>query len=349
MKIGIYIDSKGLGGIETHILQLILGLIENTDYEIDLLFWKNYGAQNNEQHPLLTKLGSADTRIAERCRFININGSIVSLYHYFSSPVSLIHTHGYKAGITARIIGALTKTPVVSTYHNGDPGTGKLKFYNALDRVTSFLSLNIAVNAMIAKPLKRCSIISNFVNPMDKRCLHEELDSRKSIAFVGRLSHEKGPDIFSEITQGLNHPIAIYGDGPMMAELKKDYPHVEYKGMCDMEQHWKDIRVVVMPSRFEGLPLAALEAMARGIPVIASTAGALPELIADCKIGKAISLEKTAEFQQAINNIMRQQNNDYSAQGEKLIAYINESFSRSKNIPKIISQYHLALKLTHTR
>ena len=349
MKIGIYIDSKGLGGIETHILQLILGLIENTDYKIDLLFWKNYGAQDNVQHPLLTKLESADVRIAERCRFININGSIVSLYHYFSSSVSLIHTHGYKAGITARIIGAVTKTPVVSTYHNGDPGTGKLKFYNALDKVTSFLSLNIAVNAMIAKPLKRCSIISNFVNPMDQRCLHEELDSRKSIAFVGRLSHEKGPDIFSEITQGLNHPIAIYGDGPMMAELKKDYPHVEFKGMCDMEQHWKDIRVVVMPSRFEGLPLAALEAMARGIPVIASTAGALPELIADCKIGKAIPLDKTAEFQQEIDNIMRLQNNDYRAQGEKLIAFINESFSRSKNIPKIIHQYHLALKQNHSR
>jgi glycosyltransferase involved in cell wall biosynthesis len=349
MKIGIYIDSKGLGGIETHILQLIRGLIEKTNYEIDLLFWKNYSAQDNLQHPLLTKLESADVRIAERCRFININGSIVSLYQYFSSPVSLIHSHGYKAGITARIMGALTKTPVVSTYHNGDPGTGKLRFYNTLDRVTSFLSVNIAVNTIIAKPLKRCSIISNFVKPMDKRCLHEELDSRKSIAFVGRLSHEKGPDIFSKITQGLHHPIAIYGDGPMMAELKNNYPHVKYKGMCDMEQHWRDIRVVVMPSRFEGLPLAALEAMARGIPVIASTAGALPELIANCKIGKAITLEKTAVFQQEIENIMRQQNSEYSAQGEKLIAYINESFSCSKNIPKIIDQYNLALMLTHTR
>jgi len=348
MKISLYIDSKGMGGIEAHILQLIQGLLESTDYDIELLLWKNYSAQSGVMHPLLEKIKSVDALSQKRIRIVNINGSLLSLFNYFLSNASLIHTHGYKAGITARIIGLLTRTPVVSTYHNGDPGTGKLKFYNYLDRISSFLSLNIAVNSLISQPLKRCSIISNFVNTMPESDLENELESRKSIAFVGRLSHEKGPDIFSIITQNINTPIAIYGDGPMMDELKNRYSHIEFKGMCDMDQHWKDIRVVVMPSRFEGLPLAALEAMARGIPVIASTAGALPELISTCKIGKSIDLKQVDVFQNEIKKIMLQGNNRYLTQGKKLISYIDESFSRRKNLPKIVQQYERAIELNNS-
>ncbi len=347
MKISIYIDSKGMGGIEAHIFQLILGLLESTQHDIDLLFWKDYRAQSHYKHPLLEKLNTENGIAKKRVRIVNINGSLFSLFKYFSSTASLVHTHGYKAGITARLMGMITKTPVVSTYHNGDPGTGKLKFYNYLDRITSFLSLNIAVNQTISQPLQRCSVISNFVNTVEERCLQEELESRTSIAFVGRLSHEKGPDIFSTITKDINYPISIYGDGPMMDELKNRYSHIEYKGMCDMEQHWKNIRVVVMPSRYEGLPLAALEAMARGIPVIASTAGALPKLIADCKIGKSIELKQMESFQVEIEKVMSQKNTDYIAQGKQLISYINESFSRRKNIPRIIKKYQLAIELNN--
>jgi glycosyltransferase involved in cell wall biosynthesis len=348
MKISIYIDSKGMGGIEAHILQLILGLLESTQYDIDLVFWKDYSAQSYSRHPLLKKLYTVKGIARERVHIININGSIFSLFKYFSASAALVHTHGYKAGITARLMGMLTNTPVVSTYHNGDPGTGRLKFYNYLDRVTSCLSINIAVNNSISQPLQRCSVISNFVNTIEESCLQEELESRKSIAFVGRLSHEKGPDLFSTITIDTNHPVAVYGDGPMMDELKNHYSHIEYKGMCDMEQHWKNIRVVVMPSRYEGLPLAALEAMARGLPVIASTAGALPELIADCRIGKSIELKQMASFKVEIEKVMSQKNSDYITQGKKLISYINESFSRKKNIPRIIKQYKIAVALNNS-
>jgi glycosyltransferase involved in cell wall biosynthesis len=345
MKICIYIDSQSMGGIETHILQLILGLLESTSYDVDLLFWKNYSTQPNGKHPLIEKLVAANSNTLKRCRFFSANGNIFTLLKYFRSGYTVIHSHGYKAGITARIIGLMTNIPVVSTYHNGDPGSGKLKFYNYIDRVTSFLSVNIAVNSIISQPLQRCRVISNFVNTVDKSCLTKELKSRKSIAFVGRLSHEKGPDVFSTITKDINHPISMYGDGPMLQQLKNECKHISFEGMCDMEQHWQDIRLVIIPSRYEGLPLAALEAMSRGIPVIASTAGALPQLIADCHVGKVIKLEEIAIFKKEIKRLMLQNNDEYVQQGEKLINYINKYFSRQKNIPKIINHYKLAIEL----
>lgn len=332
-----------MGGIETHILQLISGLLESTDYEIDLLFWQDYSLQMDSKHPLIGKLQQIDSTTHKRCRYLSAKGSLITLHEYFLGTLSLVHTHGYKAGITARLIGLITGTPVVSTYHNGDPGTGKLKLYNVIDKFTSFLSLNIAVNQMISKSLKKCKVISNFVNSVDKKRLHKELNTRKTIAFVGRLSYEKGPDLFAEITKDIEHPVTVFGDGPMMVSLKSQYSHIEFKGMCDMDEYWQDIRVVIMPSRYEGLPLAALEAMARGIPVIASDAGALPELINHCKIGKSIALENLSFFQDEVNLIMSQENCDYIVQGEKLIDFVNENFSRRKTIPKIINHYKQAI------
>lgn len=353
MKVCIYIDSKGMGGIETHVLQLIQGILENSPYDIDLLFWKNYSSQSHTHHPLLEKLNRIDPSIATRCHVIHAKGSLSTLFKYFYSNTAVVHSHGYKAGITARFIGLMTNTPIVSTYHNGDPGTGKLKFYNLIDKLTSFLSINIAVNEAISKPLKYCHVISNFVDAIAEDTFRKDIPSRKEIAFVGRLSHEKGPDIFLQLTQqseqtlthSLNYPISIYGDGPMMAELQQEYTHAEFKGMCDMEDYWKNIRVLVMPSRYEGLPLAALEAMARGIPVIASTAGALPKLINDCKIGKVITLNDTDLFKQEIELIMQQSDTDYCAQGNQLINFVDQYYSRNTNIPKILNQYQLAVDL----
>lgn len=349
MKICIYIDSQSMGGIETHIQQLILGLLDSTSYDIDLLLWKNYPSNSNLQHPLIHKITSANPNAAKRCQFINAKGNIITLLKYFRSGYTLIHSHGYKAGITARFLGLMIQVPVVSTYHNGDPGSGKLKFYNYIDRITSFLSFNIAVNSIISNTVQRCRVISNFVNSVDKSCLIEQLESRKEIAFVGRLSHEKGPDLFSKITRNMNYPISIYGDGPMLEQLKHQYSHIDFKGMCDMEKHWKNIRMIIIPSRHEGLPLAALEAMARGIPVVASTAGALPELIADCKIGKVIELEEIDRFESEAQKLMQKNNNEYLQQGEQLIEYINQNFSREKAIPKIINHYKLALELQEMR
>lgn len=261
----------------------------------------------------------------------------------------IIHTHGYKAGVLARLISLSTNTPVVSTYHNGDPGKGKVRLYNMLDRATSFLSTNIAVNDLISLSLKNCTVISNFVKPLDHGALPIQSHNRRNIAFVGRLSHEKGPDIFAEITEEINMPITVYGDGPMANTLKSKYLHIDFKGMCEMDSHWQDIRILVMPSRFEGLPLAALEAMARGIPVIASQAGSLPELIKTSGVGKSISVEKISFYKKALNYYINQDDHQYEIQAKKSIEFINNNFSKKNAIPKIINQYKRAADAISSR
>jgi glycosyltransferase involved in cell wall biosynthesis len=116
------------------------------------------------------------------------------------------------------------------------------------------------------------------------------------IGFSGRLSEEKAPDIFLEVAklcQGISKlRFVMTGTGPMATEISKQLnflpPSVkfEFAGLVnDVNQYLALYDVLVLPSRLDGRPLVVMEALACGLPVIASNVGALPDLIEDGKNG----------------------------------------------------------------
>jgi glycosyltransferase involved in cell wall biosynthesis len=105
--------------------------------------------------------------------------------------------------------------------------------------------------------------------------------------FVGRLDRQKGIDIlldiFSEIS---DKSILLYVAGePVLHDVQcvppKNVVMLGWIGHTDIDSYYRAADVVVIPSRWEGFGLVALEAMRNGIPVIASDAGALPEIVVD--------------------------------------------------------------------
>lgn len=178
----------------------------------------------------------------------------------------------------------MSKTPVVSTFHNGDQGQGLVKLYTFFDRVTSRLSTNIAVSPDIAKRLSSpVTLMNNFIEiPKTIETTKGRLKKNRKIAFVGRLSYEKGPDLFLHLAKHQpDLPFTIYGGGSMLEALKAiKTNNIRFAGLVSrMDQYWTNISLLCITSRQEGLPLVALEAMAHGIPVLSFHLGALPELI----------------------------------------------------------------------
>ncbi|MDO9426113.1 MAG: glycosyltransferase [Methylobacterium sp.] len=106
-----------------------------------------------------------------------------------------------------------------------------------------------------------------------------------SVAFVGRLTREKGADLVAAAAARAGLPALFIGAGPLEAELRA-YPNVEILGWQSPEAVWETIRTraraLIAPSRwYETGPLTVYEALAHGVPVITSTRAGAGEKIVD--------------------------------------------------------------------
>lgn len=112
----------------------------------------------------------------------------------------------------------------------------------------------------------------------------------RRIGYAGRLSPEKGVDLLAEV--GRQHPdleIRIAGDGPERAALERASPaNVRFLGWlprAELETEMRTWRLAVLPSRWaENAPMAALDALSAGLPLVVSDLGGTAELIGDAGI-----------------------------------------------------------------
>jgi len=138
--------------------------------------------------------------------------------------------------------------------------------------------------------------------------------SERRFAFVGRLTAEKGCDVLVRAVgqcreRAVDVNLEIFGDGPERARLQRlavDLglaDRVHFRGGVDRDRVLAELgtfRAVVVPSVWdEVVGLVALEALAAGVPVIASRVGGLAEVVGDAGLlvprGDAARLAATLE------------------------------------------------------
>ncbi len=333
-KICLLIDSKTYGGIETHVCHLAKGLVASGK-QVCIVLITDHGF-----HPVFDQDDSIKSIMykAEKGIF-----SLFSLLEKLE--VDLIHTHGYKAGIFGRLFGFIYQKAIVSTFHAGERGNLKMRFYCWLDRVTAFRSTCICVSKQIAQSISsNTTVIQNFVE-MPKE---DNLDTKqaKKIAFVGRFSFEKGPDLFYQIVTKLPEmEFTMFGDGPMFRQINRLKPrNLTLVGQVNsMSGYWSQIKLLCITSREEGLPLVALEALARGIPVVSYDVGGLASVVHDNQTGWLIPPLNEHAF---INRLKKIAKFNHSSSDKIALFsknYIKTNFSSRAIIPKIIQCYSSAL------
>jgi glycosyltransferase involved in cell wall biosynthesis len=109
------------------------------------------------------------------------------------------------------------------------------------------------------------------------------------VGYAGRLVAEKGLRTLAEATRSLpDTELLLAGSGAIADELARE-PHVTLLGAlqrCDMDRFWQSIDLLALPSLTtprwaEQFGRVLVEAMARGVPVVGSSSGAIPEVIGD--------------------------------------------------------------------
>lgn len=292
-NVWIIIDNGNFGGIETHVYLLAKALHKRIQ-TIKVVFM--HPCHNQPLSKQLQESNIPTLHCKDIWSFI---------HHTLKERPNLLHTHGYKPSIACKIIGLISNIPVLSTYHSGAVGFGRVKYYHLADDLLSSLSTNIAVSSSIYNRLrgKRNHLIPNFTTLTEH--IDKEKKPKKKCAFVGRVSKEKGPDYFCKLANTLpEYTFDMIGDGAMLKELLCP-KNLNLKGAIQTtHETYQNYDLICITSREEGLPLTALEAMASGTPVVAFSVGGLPSLIAHEKNGFLVKPYDVNAFAKSIQTFM---------------------------------------------
>lgn len=238
---------------------------------------------------------------------------MLRLYSYLKKGAyNVIHTHGYFADICGQIPALMLGIGSVSTCHGFIDTDFKLRLYNRLDKYALRLcKIVIAVSEIIKDDLIRSGLLESRItvipNAVSPACSEDEFEKRRRekrlllkispdewvVGCLGRLSTEKGQAYLVEGVQGmleagLKIKLVIVGDGPERVALEQQVAaggygeQVVFTGFQTDPENWYPVfDVFALPSLTEGTPLALLESMAAGLPVVASAVGGVPKIVTD--------------------------------------------------------------------
>ena len=211
--------------------------------------------------------------------------------------IDILHAHDFKASFIAgttkfdgKIISHIHCNPNFIKYWNP---------YSILYSIISkrfnhiiFVSTEATKNTIFLNKIKdKYSVIQNVVNPYGVKQKSKEIETKKyDIVFVGRLIDLKQPKLVINITNELkkvkkNIKTCIIGNGELYEECEQLISELNLQNQVDLLgfkenpfPYVKNSKIAIMPSKFEGLPMSAIECMILNVPLLNSGAGGLKEL-----------------------------------------------------------------------
>jgi glycosyltransferase involved in cell wall biosynthesis len=263
---------------------------------------------------------SAPMEILKVCRMENPD--IIHANHCF-----------YFTTVCAMMLKHLVGKPLVNTFHIGPAVSSSrllrpaIKIYeNVIGRLIARASDRIiavsravkehAVTELGAKPDK-VTVVPNGIDLCEfKPNDGTDSSSMTRVVFVGRLVYSKGMQFVVEAAPSVlsDHPnteFIIVGDGPYRGHL------IEMTRKLGMDHVFKFLGIVpsvadvlrggdiyVRPSLMEGMPLTVLEAMACGLPVVASNVAGTPEVLTNGETGILVEPGNVEQLAKAINRLL---------------------------------------------
>jgi glycosyltransferase involved in cell wall biosynthesis len=310
-------------GVPRHVGDLVGGL-GSLGMHVDVVCPREselWGFLSAEEHVVLHPMSAA-----RKPAFADLRS--ILLVARLARRADLIHAHSSKAGFIGRLGAALAGrrgrcvfTPHAWSFWSATGGTGAA--YRLWERLGAYLCARIValtqaeLNGGVAAGVGRHDqyrVVPNGVELERFSGVGEPRAGR--ILFVGRLARQKRPDLAVEIIRRVraDHPDAelwIVGDGPQRADVERLVGSAGLDGAVrllgarrDLPGLLRESACLLLPSDYESCPYAVLEAMAAGVPVVATRVGGVPELLDDGVEGLLVPARQPEAAAAAVGRIL---------------------------------------------
>lgn len=235
----------------------------------------------------------------------------------------VVHAHSSIAGLVVRLLGLWRPYAIVFCPHGWSMDMKGARYVPQvaalIERGLAFASDEIivisqheydrAIEVDIPKAKLRL-VLSGIEPPSPDVPTAPWPDNRLRVLFAGRFDYQKGVDILLQAVSGLEERFSVrlvggfvLSDQQLPGPLE---PHVTNVGWLDREgvfSQMKSCDVLVIPSRWEGFGLVAIEALSLGVPVVAAAVGGLREILDDGRYGVVVPPEDPEALRAALLSI----------------------------------------------
>jgi glycosyltransferase involved in cell wall biosynthesis len=306
-------------------------------------------------------------------RHTKVASSLVRLWRLAKTErINLIHCHDRRSVLAGAIVGRWTGIPMVYTAHNAFPDKYFTRVFFGHHIVAVSEAVRQNLEQVFRRPRDRLRLIYNGVEvgPSDaeqRRALREEWGLRpqdRIISMVGRLTEQKGHRYLLEALPLLvrAYPelrVLFVGDGPLRRPLAAAIverhldAHVILCGNQANAPLFMEIsEFTVAPSLWEGLPLAVVESLCLGVPVVASAIACHREIVTHGNMGLLVPPKEPGALAEAIL-FMLQHHEEVRQMGQRCSQVAGRNFS----LPRMLAQYeayydevlHRPAALNHSR
>lgn len=289
-------------------------------------------------------------RLPSVCDISNIReiGALAARLH-----PDVIHGHGAKGGLLARLAPANDGTVRVYTPHGGSLHYSGLTPHGFAFLTAEWLLRGRTDGFIFESEFSRTAFVAKIGKPgAATAVIHNGLaqsefipvghaDAAAEFLFIGELRMLKGVSTLIEAMRMLGRParLKIVGEGPDRArfeELARSLPsgiQVEFLGARPAREAFRMARIVVMPSWNESLPYVALEAAAAGVPLIATKVGGVPEIFGS-EVHRLIAPGDAVALSQAMRHALAEPG-DIAASTIRLQARVARMFSVTEMVAAV--------------
>jgi glycosyltransferase involved in cell wall biosynthesis len=359
----LHVTEAPKGGVLTYLVNLVESQIAAPGVELVHVLGPsvNEPALRERHNP---KLSLASIPYRRRSIWMLLRLAVATLHALKQVRPDIVHIHSSLAGLVVRlcVLPSRRRPKLIYTPHawSFSPGATRHVFFLRLcerilalwtDRIicVSKHERKLAIEAGISRRL--CAVVlTGLPEPASTPAVvarrAPEPGRKRRVLFVGRFDHQKGFDVYLDVMRRLEGQAEGIVAGSAIVGKKSDFvipPNVRTLGWCSPDQVsalYHDVDLVLMPSRFEGLPMVALEAMQSGTPIFASDAGPMREVIHDGVSGRLFPGASPEQMAAAIASITDAELKRFGEAGRRIF---RDRFTADRMGRNMVEEYESVL------